>query len=419
MEPAWPRSPPEVTRNDKFSPPQSQMPAPQFSSMRDSTVGNSYVPDYSMGRAVPNAIMNPEASLLTPASLEAQEASMQSRPMDHGVHWGNVIQYDNNVLMDNFGLNNLDMNMAFESLQDERQPFGSWLFNDAGSGTDVDLTSVPFLNLSSEHIFENNFNPTSDVDSPAARSYSLDLLTDSTLDFGMSELISASRRQAFVHLIKTFKAKQRRPLPTKLEIFLSTTPNDDMSLLTHDFLNSCIAAYWNHISPQMPFVHLPTFSPNACNLLLLAVMIMLGSSTLNRLSTKGLVDEYASFADLLAEHLRWEIFTDPAASPPAELWVQQALLLLELYEKMFSTRELHERAHIHHSSTLTLLRRGNPLVGQLGSETPMEGSISRSEEDSAMILSARTGPSWWLRWAQAEAQNRVVFAAFLLDCSHR
>jgi len=49
----------------------------------------------------------------------------------------------------------------------------------------------------------------------------------------------------------------------------------------------------------------------------------------------------------------------------------------------------------------------------------MEGTISRSEEDSAMILSTRTGPSWWLRWAQAEAQNRVVFAAYLLDCSHR
>lgn len=380
---------------------------------------NSFSGSYGITGTMSSAMVNAEASLLTPASLQPHDTSLQPRSMSNAVHWGDVTQYNNDVLMDNFGLNNMDIHLAFETLQDERQPFGSWLFNDAGSGTDLDLTSVPFVNMGAEHIFENNFNPVSDVDSPAARSYSLELLTNPALDFGTSETLSSNRRQAFVHLVKTFKAKQKRPLAPKLEIFLSTTPNDDISLLTHEFLNSCVAAYWNHISPQMPFIHRPTFSPNTCNLLLLAVMIMLGSSTLNRLSTKGLVDEYAAFADLLAEHLRWEIFTDPAASPPAELWVQQALLLLELYEKMFSTRELHERAHIHHASTLTLLRRGNPLVGQLGTETPMEGSISRGEEDSATILSARTGPSWWLRWAQAESQNRVVFAAYLLDCSHR
>ncbi len=46
----------------------------------------------------------------------------------------------------------------------------------------------------------------------------------------------------------------------------------------------------------------------------------------------------------------------------AKLWVFQTLLLLELYEKMFSTRELHERAHIHHATTITLMRRGRSLI---------------------------------------------------------
>lgn len=264
-------------------------------------MGNSYGSNYELENTMAHGMINAEASLMTPASLEPQDNSMQSHSMHNGVHWGNATHYDNTVLVDAFGLNNMDMNMAFETLQDDRQPFGSWLFNDAGSGADLDMTSVPFLNLSSEHIFENNFNPASDVDSPAARSYSLDLLNDSSLDFGNSELVSPSRRQAFVHLVKLFKGKHRHPLSAKLEIFLSTSPTEDIPLLTHDLLNSCIAAYWTHISPQMPFIHRPTFSPNTSNLLLFAVMVMLGSSTLNRLSTKGLVDEYAAFADLLAE----------------------------------------------------------------------------------------------------------------------
>jgi len=210
------------------------MPAPQVSGMQSSTIGNSYG-NYDMENTMPHSMINAEVSLMTPASLEPQERSIHN-----GVHWGNVT-YDNNVLVDAFGLNNMDM-MAFETLQDDRQPFGSWLFNDAGSGADLDMTSMQFL--TSEHVFENNFNPASDVDSPAARSYSLDLLNDAALDFGTSELVSPSRRQAFVHLVKIFKGKQRRPLSAKLEIFLSTSTTDDLPLISQDYLMSCIAAYW-------------------------------------------------------------------------------------------------------------------------------------------------------------------------------
>jgi len=255
-------------------------------------MGNSYGSYHDMENTMAHSgMINAEASLMTPASLEHQDRSIHN-----GVHWGNVT-YDNTVLVDAFGLNNMDVN--FETLQDDnRQPFGSWLFNfnEAGSGADLDMTSVSFLNPSSEHFFENNFNPASDLGSPAA--LSLDLLNDAVLDFGT---LSTNRRQAFVHLVKIFKGKQRRPLSAKLEIFLSTSTTDDLPLISQDYLMSCIAAYWTHISPQMPFIHRPTFNPNTSNLLLFAVMVMLGSSTLNRLSTKGLVDEYAAFADLLAE----------------------------------------------------------------------------------------------------------------------
>jgi hypothetical protein len=108
---------------------------------------------------------------------------------------------------------------------------------------------------------------------------------------------------------------------------------------------------------------------------------------------------------VLVWHLRWEIFKLVDVRPPQQ-WVFQALLLLEAYEKMFSTRVLHERAHIHHATTIDLIRRGSPLVERSPSDLP-----PGSQETS---LTAE----WWSNWITKEATRRVAFAAFLIDSIH-
>jgi len=68
----------------------------------------------------------------------------------------------------------------------------------------------------------------------------------------------------------------------------------------------------------MPFMHKPTFSANTFNLLLLAIIVLLGSSTVHRLASQNATTEYADFADLLGRHIRWEIFTYLATKHPCE-----------------------------------------------------------------------------------------------------
>ena len=107
--------------------------------------------------------------------------------------------------------------------------------------------------------------------------------------------------------------------------------------------------------------------------------------------------------------------------PPAKLWVFQALLLLEIFEKMYSTRPLHERAHIHHATTLTLMRRGSSLIGRSSVDSPPSGNQSRSASLNGAISTGTytyTPDEWWNQWITNEATRRAAFAAFVMDSIH-
>jgi Fungal specific transcription factor domain len=184
-----------------------------------------------------------------------------------------------------------------------------------------------------------------------------------------------------------------------------------------------IGAYWYHFHVQMPILHKPTFSAdNTHDYLLLAVMAI-GASCLDNVHGRPLTDAAAQLSNFIAWHLRWQIFMDKDFRPPAKLWVFQTLLLLEIYEKTHATRALHERAHIHFATTLTLMRRGSSLIGNSGLDTPPSpsarphGSNLRPHQAPAKASSI-TPDEWWNRWITAESTRRAAFAAFLLDSTH-
>jgi hypothetical protein len=103
--------------------------------------------------------------------------------------------------------------------------------------------------------------------------------------------------------------------------------------------------------------------------------------------------------------------------PPAKLWIFQALLLLEIFEKMYSTRPLHERAHIHHATSLTLMRRGSSLIGRSAMDSPP--SIRDAKSNGAHPPSgANTPDEWWNHWITNEATRRAAFVAFVMDSIH-
>ncbi|GAB7332669.1 hypothetical protein MBLNU13_g04423t1 [Cladosporium sp. NU13] len=146
-----------------------------------------------------------------------------------------------------------------------------------------------------------------------------------------------------------------------------------------------------------------------------------GAAQLVRINAPTARSDYRNLADLIITGLRWEIHTSEDAQPPVNLWVAQSLLLLEFYEKLFSSRQLHERAHIHHVSTLTLLRRGSPLGGRPGTDTPLEGPNTPDHAQDEARVEIQPLPdldTWWRRWANNESMLRVVFMAYEMDTLH-
>jgi hypothetical protein len=151
-------------------------------------------------------------------------------------------------------------------------------------------------------------------------------------------------------------------------------------------------------------------------------MMAIGASCLDKMHGYKVTQAGAELSNFLAWHLRWEIFSDVHFRPPAKLWVFQALLLLEIYEKMYSTRALHERAHIHHATTITLMRRGSSLIGRSALDSPpsvrddKQGGLHGSRHSSTS--GANTPDEWWNHWITNEATRRAAFAAFVIDSTH-
>lgn len=164
------------------------------------------------------------------------------------------------------------------------------------------------------------------------------------------------------------------------------------------FQQRYLTAYWTTFHPQFPILHKPTFNPDKYPCALLWCILLEGAALLK--------DDL--IARLIADPLRSAIFGSPDFNAPAKLWVIQALLILEVYEKSQSDRQLHIRAHIHHGTTLQLLRRGTILQGG--------NAGTGGKSDAEDYLAADTDP--WKRWILTEATKRAALMAFVVDVYH-
>jgi Fungal specific transcription factor domain len=195
---------------------------------------------------------------------------------------------------------------------------------------------------------------------------------------------------------------------------------EDGHILSLFMLQKYIGSYFYHQHAQLPILHRPTFSADRTQNLLLLVVIAIGAATLEKSHGSELTANAAAFANFIAWHVRWEIVRDEGYRPPAKLWVFQTLILLEVHEKMYSTRALHERAHINHDTTLTLMRRGTSFIGRGANESPgsqRDGRTARSS-GSASASDAVASEESWSRWIRNEATRRIAFAAFVIDSIH-
>ncbi|KAK7202875.1 fungal-specific transcription factor domain-containing protein [Myxozyma melibiosi] len=189
--------------------------------------------------------------------------------------------------------------------------------------------------------------------------------------FSQSKIMSDSKRDELISLVPGLESEP------------------DFSL---DTIRICMELYWEKFHFQFPILHRRSFEVDRTPAPLILCMILIGGS----------YDAGArKITDRIAEPLRWVIFGSPDFHPVTKAWILQSLLLLEIYEKMLSTRKLHERAHIHHGATLQLIRRGSTLHDSSATTIPGDG------DDST-----------WKRWVEAESIKRAIFVAFILDVTH-
>ncbi|KAI5463735.1 fungal-specific transcription factor domain-containing protein [Mariannaea sp. PMI_226] len=232
--------------------------------------------------------------------------------------------------------------------------------------------------------------------------------------------ISEEKSQELFDFVKErFHDNKHNPVDREWDGMLDGDRSHGDHMLSKRMMQAYIGSYWYHFSDQMPILHKPTFSPDKTPNLLLLAMMAIGSACLDRTHGHKVTKAGAQLSNFLAWHLRWDIFMDLNFRPPAKLWVFQALILLELYEKMYSSRELHERAHIHHATTITLMRRGRSLIGKSALESPpnlRDGSNGSRQSSTSSV--APTAEKWWEHWVTNEATRRAAFAAFVIDSIH-
>jgi hypothetical protein len=301
--------------------------------------------------------------------------------------------------------------------------FATWLFDSPDSqNAGFDFSNMPFMDFGMESWqLEGDLSHAPNTFTDASSTASITGLLNS--DAESHVYISQKRRDELIAVLSSFMSKKKLQYPVCVDdrSILMGAEADGWPNLTPTVLEHSITSFWNEISGQIPIIHRPTFTANTCETLLLLAIVALGTGAYVKQHSAGSRHDHRAFADFIATNLRWEVFTHDDAQPPVHLWVAQTLLLLELYEKMFSSRQLHERAYIHHASTLTLLRRGNPMTGgRSGSETPPNEVQTADKANNHIHTKQRQSVprSWWHRWVAKESMNRVVFAAFEMDTLH-
>ncbi|KAI1625519.1 fungal-specific transcription factor domain-containing protein [Exophiala viscosa] len=295
-----------------------------------------------------------------------------------------------------------------------RDEFTAWLFDDAAglNTAPFTFTGQPVLGfgntaeVAGNTIYSNYFADAGlDNVFPELIQQPLgDVPANVTQPSADSSLLSHSKRLSLVTLMRDRFNENDNPFVRGLkeEIFQGNMDADE-HVLSIRSMQHYIGSYWYHFHAQLPILHQPTFSAENIHEYLLLAIMAIGAANLNKAHGRLVTDAASRLAMFIAWHLRWQVFMHSNFHPPAELWVLQTLLLLEAYEKMNATRMLHERAHIHHATTINLMRRGTAL-------------IESAHQDSARVPS--TPDEWWSRWITAEATRRAAFAAFYLDAVH-
>lgn len=242
-----------------------------------------------------------------------------------------------------------------------------------------------------------------------------------------------------IYIDKTILNQLFVALPTLQRSFVELIFND--KVLIEDRFSYYLSVYWLIFHPQFNILHKTSFKTSESEPLLLLSMILIGCnySTLpdnpEHLSQPRSKSSEYKLALAIATPLRYAIFQHDAFKSPVRLWVLQGLNLLEWSEKNFLLRTMHERAHVHHGTTVQLMRRspvlgGNPAAATNKNVTTSGGSSDDDDDDEENdVNNTSTNPSaikngtnvnkddteLFRKWVESESMRRITFMTFYVD----
>lgn len=205
--------------------------------------------------------------------------------------------------------------------------------------------------------------------------------------------------------------------------------NSTKKVSLEDILSFYIYGYWESFHTRFSILHKPFFDTSTCEPLLLLSMLLIGcmycADSIADSEQHKMCPEY-KFCMSVAVPLRYTIFQHEDFKSPVKVWILQSLNLLEWCEKNYLLRTMHERAHIHHGTTVQLLRRspflgGNPTVASKAVNSASETGTSGGEDENSDVggsdiedTSSRD-QMLFRKWVDSESMKRVTFMTFYLD----
>ncbi|KAL3477102.1 major facilitator superfamily domain-containing protein [Aspergillus californicus] len=169
--------------------------------------------------------------------------------------------------------------------------------------------------------------------------------------------------------------------------------NLDSPLLALSALQNYSDLFFTRFNTTYPLIHTPTFNPDAIEPVFLAAILSMGATYCSR--------EAHQLAVGIHDALRNQLFCNSAFSPQPDLWVLQAMLLIDCFGKMRAGPKQRERAQLFHCVLIKLIRRSTCC--SIRSFCPDE--LSGKDES-------------WRAAMDAEQRKRLAFQCFMWDTEH-
>ncbi|KAL3465224.1 fungal-specific transcription factor domain-containing protein [Aspergillus heterothallicus] len=176
--------------------------------------------------------------------------------------------------------------------------------------------------------------------------------------------------------------------------------NLDSPLLSLSALQTYCDLFFTRFNTTYPLIHVPTFSIQTTEPVFLASILSMGATYSSR--------EAHQLAVGIHDALRNQLFCHPSFSPqPDDLWVLQAMLLIDCFGKMRAGPKQRERAQLFHCVLIKLIRRSTCPSIRSTPVPPLATNCTQAEKDSA-----------WRSAMASEQRKRLALQCFMWDTQH-